>query len=96
MQYSVFYSTTDIKALNAGVWLEQNYPGNATVVDTQIPGFWFSIFSGKTVIQQTSAGEGTNEIAQSVLSLSYSIQTPQNLLIAYQANGDIDEKINNT
>ncbi len=89
MQFSVFYSTTDIKAYDAGVWLEQNYPSNATVVDTQIPGFWFSIFSGKTVIQQTSAGEGTNEIAQSVLSLSYSIQDPQNLLMAYEANGAI-------
>ena len=27
MQFSVFYSTTDIKAYDAGVWLEQNYPG---------------------------------------------------------------------
>jgi hypothetical protein len=89
MQFSIFYSTTDIKAYDAGVWLEKNYPGDATVVDTQIPGFWFSIFSGKTVIQQTSAGEGTNEIAQSVLSLSYSIQDPQNLLMAYEANGAI-------
>ena len=92
MQSSVFYSTTDIKAYDAGVWLGQNYPGNATVVDTQIPGYWFSIFSGKTVIQQTSAGEGTNEIAQSVLSLSYSIQDSQNLVKAYEANGDIDEE----
>ncbi len=92
MQASVFYSTTDIKAYDAGVWLEQNYPGNATVVDTQIPGFWFSIFSGKTVIAQTNAGEGTNNIAQSVLSLSYSIQGPQTSVKAYEANGDIDEE----
>ena len=91
-QFSVFYSTTDIKAYDAGVWLGQNYPGDATVVDTQIPGFWFSIFSGKTVIQQSSAGEGGNDIAQSVLSLSYSIQDPQNLLRAYEANGDIAEE----
>ena len=92
MQASVFYSTTDIKAYDAGVWLEQNYPSNATVVDTQIPGFWFSIFSGKTVIAQTNAGEGTNNIAQSVLSLSYSIQGPQTSVKAYEANGDIDEE----
>jgi len=89
MQFSVFYSTTDIKAYDAGVWLEQNYPGNATLVDTQVPGYWFSIFSGKNVIQQTSATEGANEIAQSVLSLSYSIQDPQDLLMAYEAHGDI-------
>ncbi len=92
MQFSVFYSTTDTKAYDAGVWLGQNYPGDSTVVDTQIPGFWFSIFSGKTVISQTSAGEGTNEIAQSVLSLSYSIQDPQTLVKAYEANGDVDEE----
>jgi len=92
IQYSAFYSTTDIKALDAGVWLGQNYPGDSTVVDTQIPGFWFSIFSGKTVIQQSSAGEGGNEIAQSVLSLSYSIQDPQTLVTAYEANGDINEE----
>ena len=39
---SVYYSTTDIKAYDAGVWLSQNYPGNTTVVVTEIPGFWFS------------------------------------------------------
>jgi len=48
MQASVYYSTTDPKALDAGQWLSQNYPGNATVVVTQVPGFWFSSFSGKT------------------------------------------------
>jgi len=92
MEASVFYSTTDTKALDAGVWLEQNYPGNATVVDTQIPGYWFSIFSGKNVIQQTSATEGLNDIAQSVLSLSFEIQSPQNLVKVYEANGDINEE----
>jgi hypothetical protein len=87
MQFSDFYSTTDIKAYDAGVWLQQNYPGDATVVGTQVPGFWFSIFSGKTMIAQTEAAEGTNEIAQSILSLSYSIQDSQTLLKAYEANG---------
>ena len=55
---SVFYSTTDIKAYDAGVWLNQHYPGDATLVDTPIPGSWFAIFSGKNVIQQTAAQEG--------------------------------------
>jgi len=89
MQASVFYSTTDIKALDAGVWLEQNYPGDATVVDTQVPGSWFSTFSGKNVIAQTSATEGSNAIANSVLSMSYEIQGSQTLEKAYQANGDV-------
>jgi hypothetical protein len=87
MQASVYYSTTDTKALDAGVWLKQNYPNNATVVDTEVPGFWFSAFSGKNVIAQTSATVGTNDIAGSVLSLSYNIQDAQNLFQAYEAYG---------
>lgn len=92
MQASVFYSTTDVKAYDAGVWLGQNYPNNATVVATEIPGFWFQAFSGKNVIAQTSATVGTNDVAGSVLSLSYDIQTPQNLLQAYEAYGDISSE----
>ena len=92
MEASVFYSTTDIKAYDAGVWLKQNYPSNATVVDTEIPGFWFSAFSGKTVIAQTDPTVQRNEIAESVLSLSYEIQDPQNLLRAYEAKGDITDE----
>ena len=92
LQASVFYSTTDIKAYDAGIWLNQNYPGDATVVDTQIPGSWFSILSGKNVIAQTSPTEGVNEIAQSVLSLSYEIQGSQTLVAAYQAKGDVTRR----
>jgi hypothetical protein len=88
IQASVFYSTTDVKALDAGIWLQQNYPNNATVVDTEIPGFWFSAFSGKNVIAQTSATVETNDVAWSVLSLSYDIQDPQNLFRAYEAYGN--------
>ncbi len=89
MEASVFYSSTDIKAFDAGVWLGQNYPNNSTVVVTKIPGFWFSTFSDKNVIAQTDPVVQRNEIAESVLSLSYEIQDPQNLIRAYQAKGDI-------
>jgi hypothetical protein len=92
MEASVFYSTTDIKAYDAGVWLNQNYPSNATVVVTEIPGSWFSILSGKNVIAQTNPAEGVNEIAQSVLSLSYQLQGPQTSLRAYEAKGDIADE----
>ena len=92
MQASVFYSTTDLKAYDAGVWLQQNYPGDATVVDTQIPGFWFSDLFWQNRNCANQRCEGTNEIAQSVLSLSYSIQDPQNSLIAYEAKGDISNE----
>ena len=89
---SVYYSTADIKAYDAGVWLSQNYPYNATLVDTKIPGFWFTTFSGKNVIQQTDPTVQRMEIAESVLSLSYEIQDPQNLLRAYEAKGTITDE----
>jgi hypothetical protein len=92
MEASVYYSTTDIKAYDAGVWLKQNYPNDATVVVTENPGFWFSAFSDKNVIAQTDLTVERNEIAESVLSLSYEIQDPQNLLRAYEAKGDITDE----
>ena len=89
---SVYYSTTDTKALDAGVWLNQNYPNNATAVVTEVPGFWFSTFSGKNIIAQTDPTVQRTEIAESVLSLSYEIQDPQNLLRAYEAKGLITDE----
>ena len=78
MEASVYYSTTDIKAYDAGVWLKENYPGNTTVVATETPGFWFQEFSGKSVIAQTDPTVQRNEIAESVLSLSYELETSAN------------------
>ena len=89
---SVYYSTTDIKAYEAGVWLAANYPGNSTVVVTEIPGFWFQEFSGKNVTAQTDHVVQRNELAESVLSLSYEIEHPQTLIRAYQALGDIADE----
>ncbi len=89
---SVYYSTTDIKAYDAGVWLAANYPGNSTVVVTEIPGFWFQEFSGKNVTAQTDHVVQRNELAESVLSLSYEIEQPQTLIRAYQALGDIADE----
>ncbi len=88
LEASVFYSTTDQKALDAGEWLAQHYPANATVVDTEVPGYWFAVFSGKNVTAQTSATVETNDIAWQVLTLSYAIQDPQDLYQAYEAYGD--------
>ncbi len=92
MEASVYYSTTDVKAYDAGVWLNANYPGNTTVIATETPGFWFQEFSGKNVIAQTDPTVQRNEIAESVLSLSYEIEQPQTLIRAYQAGGDIAEE----
>ncbi len=93
MEASVFYSTTDLKAYDAGVWLRSNYPefnGNVTV--TEVPGFWFQEFSGKSVIAQTDHTVQRNEIAESVLSLSYEVEHPNTLIRGYEAKGDIAEE----
>ena len=92
MEGSVFYSTTDVKAYDAGVWLKANYPENTTVVATEIPGFWFQEFSGKNVTAQTDPTVQRNELAESVLSLSYEIEHPQTLIRAYEAKGDITDE----
>ncbi len=92
LEAGTYYSTTDIKAYDAGVWLRNNYPENATVVVTRAPGFWFQEFSDKSVIAQTDPIVGRNEIAESVLSLAYELENPQTLLKAYGAKGDIFEE----
>jgi hypothetical protein len=92
LEAGTYYSTTDIKAYDAGVWLRNNYPDNASVVVTRAPGFWFQEFSDKPVFAQTDPVVGRNEIAEAVLSLSYELETPQTLLKAYQAKGDISDE----
>jgi len=87
MHAGAFNSTSDINAYDAAVWLNQNYPSDATVVATKNPGDWFAIFSGKHVISQTHDWEGRNEIADSVLNLDYEIQGSQTLVKAYETNG---------
>ena len=92
MEASVYYSTSDIKAMDAGIWLKDNYPENTNVTCTAIPGFWFQEFSGKAVIAQTDQAVQRMEIAESVLTLSYELEHNQTMLKAYQAKGDtLDE-----
>jgi hypothetical protein len=92
MEASVFYSTTDVKAYDAGIWLRDNYPGNATVVVSEAPGFWFQEFSGKSVIAQTNPIIDRNIIAEAVLSFSFELEHPQTLIKAYQAKGDTSDE----
>jgi hypothetical protein len=84
----VYYSTTDIKAMDAGLWLKDNYPNYTVVVSTEVPGFWFQEFSGKNVTAQTDPTVQRMEIAEAVLSLSYELEHNQTMLKAYQAKGD--------
>jgi hypothetical protein len=93
MEASVYYSTTDLKAMDAGLWLKEHYPENTTVVATEVPGFWFQEFSGKDVVAQTDLTVQRTEIAEAVLTLSYELEHPQTMFKAYQAKGDtLDEK----
>jgi len=92
LEASVYYATTDVKAYDAGIWLKDNYPQNATVIVTEIPGFWFQEFSSKNVIAQTDPTVQRNEIAEAVLSLSYEVEHPQTMVRAYEAKGDIYEE----
>jgi hypothetical protein len=93
MKGSVYYSTSDIKAYDAGVWLSDNFPDNTTVVVTEVPGFWFRLFSGKTVIAETDPIIERNLVAVSVLELAYEIEHPLTLIRAYDmTKGDISDE----
>jgi hypothetical protein len=93
MEGSVYYSTSDLKALDAGVWLNTNYLGNATVVVTDVPGFWFTMFSGKNVIAATFPVIQRNEIPASVLDLSYELEHPLTLVSAYEVKSDLSNEM---
>jgi hypothetical protein len=88
----VFYSASDPMALQAGQWLKTNYPETATVITTSAPGFWFSVFCEKTVIVATDPAVERTVLSESILNLSYEIETPLTLLRAYEAKGDISSE----
>jgi hypothetical protein len=93
MEGSVYYSTSDLKAYDAGVWLKSNFPDNTTVVVTEVPGFWFRLFSGKTVIAETDPVVERNLISAAVLDLAYELEHPLTLIRAYDmTKGDISDE----
>jgi len=93
MEGSVYYSTSDIKAYDAGVWLSSNFPDNTTVVVTEVPGFWFRLFSGKTVIAETDPIVERNLISAAILDLAYELEHPLTLIRAYDmTKGDISDE----
>jgi len=92
MEGSVYYSTSDVKGYDAGLWLRTNYPDPTTVVVTKIPGSWFGLFSGKSTIAGTDPIVEWNVIAESVLDLSYELEHPLTLVRAYESRGDISDE----
>ncbi|MBN1358645.1 hypothetical protein JW988_07745 [Candidatus Bathyarchaeota archaeon] len=93
MEGSVYYSTSDIKAYDAGTWLKNNFADETTVVVTEVPGFWFRLYSGKTVIAETDQVVERNAIAAAVLELAYEIEHPLTIVRAYDmTKGDIADE----
>jgi len=93
MEGSVYYSTSDIKAYDAGVWLRNNFPDETTIVVTEVPGFWFRIFSGKNVIAATDPVVERNVVSEAVLGLSYELEHPLTLVRAYDmTKGDVSDE----
>jgi len=84
-----YFATSDAQSLQVGQWLKTNYPESVTVVVTETPGFWFSAFCEKDVIVEINQAVERNVISESVLALSYEVETPLTLLRAYEAKGDI-------
>ncbi len=91
---TVYYSMSDIKAYDAGAWLQKNYPDpSAKAVVMQKPGHWFSFYSGKNVIAETDPVVEWNVQAESVLDLSYEIDNPLTMVRAYEAKtGNISDE----
>jgi hypothetical protein len=87
-----FYSAADPLALQTAQWLKANYPGSATVVATAAPGFWFSVFCGKNVVVATDPAVERTVLSESILDLSYEIETSLTLLRAYEAKGNISSE----
>jgi hypothetical protein len=84
-----YYSTSDLKAYDAAVWLKQNFPTTAgTVVVTEKPGSWFGMYSGKTVIAETDPVFDRNVVAESVLDLSYEIEHPLTMVRTLEARSN--------
>lgn len=89
---SVYYSTSDIKGYDAGMWLRNNFPSDVNAVATEIPGFWFQVFSGKPVIAATDPIIERNNAAESILDLSFELENPQTLITGFAAKGDISDE----
>ena len=89
---TVFYSTSDVSAYQAGSWIQKNFPDpSAQIVVTENPGHWFSVYSGKQVIAQTDPVVDWNYNAESVLDLSYEMNHPLTMVRVYQAKGNISD-----
>jgi hypothetical protein len=61
-------------------------------VVSEKPGLWFGLYSGKSVIAATDPTVERNAVAESVLDLSYEMETPVTLTRAYASKGDVSDE----
>ena len=88
-----FYSTSDVNAFDAAVWLKENFPIAGTVVVTEKPGSWFGVYSdNEHTIAETNPIIERNVVAECVLDLSYELEHPLTLVRAYVAKGYISDE----
>jgi hypothetical protein len=92
-----YYSTSDLKAYDAAVWLRENYPDAANVTVTEKPGSWFGLYSGKMVNAANNQIIQRNVAAECVLDLADEIEitkgyTPLTLVRAYDAKGSVSDE----
>ncbi len=87
-----YYSTSDVNAYDAGVWLRENFPNAANVTVTEKPGSWFGLYSDKYAIAATDPIIERNIVAEAVLDLAYEIEHPLTLVRAYAAKGNISDE----
>jgi len=83
------YATSDSQSLQVGKWLKTYYPEQVSVVVTEAPGFWFNAFCDKNVIVEIDPAVERNVISESVLALSYELESPLTLFRAYETKNDI-------
>jgi hypothetical protein len=88
-----FYSTSDVNAFDAAVWLKENFPSAGTVVVTEKPGSWFGVYSdNEHTIAETNPIIERNVVAECVLDLSYELEHPLTLVRTYVAKGYISDE----
>jgi hypothetical protein len=59
---------------------------------TEKPGFWFGVFSGKSIIPETDLASGRNDIAETILDLAYEVEHPLTMVRVYEWKGAISNE----
>jgi hypothetical protein len=90
---TMFYSTSNTSAYQAGTWLSQNnVDPSLKLVVSQNPGHWFWVYSGLNVFAETDPIVQWNYNASCVLDMSYELQHPLTMTRVYEAKSNISDE----